>query len=844
MTQPATVPRIRFLALGPARLEAPDDADAASVLQRPKLLALFSYLAAASPAGLHRRDTLLSLLWPEMDQERARAALRQSLYYLRQYLGDDVVVTRGDEEVGIAPDLVWRDVVAFDDALARGAREEALEVYAGDFLEGFLVAGAPEFERWIDQRREELRRRARHAAWELAQRADGAGSVAAAAHWARQSLRLAGYDEDVLRQVISLLDRLGDRAGAVREFELFARRLRADLDLEPAPETRALVESIRARDAVTGRPPESDAGYQAPSSPPGPPPPSPAVGRPGRSRQRRIAVLGGAILTLVVVALLVSRFVGGAAPAADAHRVVVAVFENLTGDPALDPLGRMATDWITQGLDQLTVINVVPSTSGLIGRPDLRSQGGAGSGDLRALARATGARTVVTGTYYRTGDSLGFQAQVVDARSGRLLRAVPPVVGPRDASGAIIDTLRQYVIGTVATLFDSRITLFGDARPPSLDAYRAYLEGYRAFQRVPPQMREALVYLKQAVDLDSAFLDPRFFLVFTDINLGDYAAADSSVQYLVRRRARMTPRQGRMLDWQLALVRGDRGAALQAARAAVGRLDVGREALRSNHLHEAVRTLSGAPGLSEALYPWLALMDAYHMLGDYDRELREAQRARRRYPAYREVLDAWLRALAALGRVDEAERGLDEGLLHASLGSLTATAVTLNLAAELRAHGHREASLALADRVIAGYGARPAADTASAADRFRLGNAYYLRERWADARAVFRSLAALSPGNVNYMGFLGVLAARMGQPDVAAAISDSLTGRATGGDFGRDLYWQACIAAQLGQRGPAMELLREAYARGRAFTVLLHRDMDLEPLRQYPPYLRFVRSRD
>jgi hypothetical protein len=109
---------------------------------------------------------------------------------------------------------------------------------------------------------------------------------------------------------------------------------------------------------------------------------------------------------------------------------------------------------------------------------------------------------------------------------------------------------------------------------------------------------------------------------------------------------------------------------------------------------------------------------------------------------------------------------------------------------------------------------------------------------------VFRSLAAGSPNDVNYMGFLGVLAARMGQPDTAAAISDSLTGHARPGDFGRDLYWQACIAAQLGERGRAMELLREAFARGRAFTVLLHRDMDLEPLREFPPYLQFVRSRD
>jgi hypothetical protein len=37
-----------------------------------------------------------------------------------------------------------------------------------------------------------------------------------------------------------------------------------------------------------------------------------------------------------------------------------------------------------------------------------------------------------------------------------------------------------------------------------------------------------------------------------------------------------------------------------------------------------------------------------------------------------------------------------------------------------------------------------------------------------------------------------------------------------------------------------MELLRDAYARGRAFTIFLHRDMDLEPLRDYPPFQEFI----
>src|SRR2546427_4893642 len=76
------------------------------MIRRPPRSTLFPYptlfrSAAATPYRLHRRDTLLGLFWPELDQDHARAALRQALHGLRQGLGGDVLTSRGDEEVGI-----------------------------------------------------------------------------------------------------------------------------------------------------------------------------------------------------------------------------------------------------------------------------------------------------------------------------------------------------------------------------------------------------------------------------------------------------------------------------------------------------------------------------------------------------------------------------------------------------------------------------------------------------------------------------------------------------------------------------------------------------------------------
>ena len=81
-----------------------------AVLAQPKRLALLIYLALARPYGFQRRDVLVALLWPELDQSRARNALSQALHHLRRSLGADVVQARGDEEVALSDTSLASDV--------------------------------------------------------------------------------------------------------------------------------------------------------------------------------------------------------------------------------------------------------------------------------------------------------------------------------------------------------------------------------------------------------------------------------------------------------------------------------------------------------------------------------------------------------------------------------------------------------------------------------------------------------------------------------------------------------------------------------------------------------------
>ena len=235
----------RLSTLGSVDLRAPDDRVLDGVLAQPKRLALLVYLAAARSAGFHRRDRLVALFWPELDDARARDALSQALRFVRQALGSDAVVTRGVDEVGVDRDRVWCDAVAFRAALDEGRSVDALQLYRGDFLDGVFVEEASGFEEWVESERAALRESAARGARQLAEHNAAGGSHTVAVGWGRRAVELAPDDERAFRRLLGLLDHAGDRAGALQAYDGFARRLRAEYGVEPAAETRAIVEAMR-----------------------------------------------------------------------------------------------------------------------------------------------------------------------------------------------------------------------------------------------------------------------------------------------------------------------------------------------------------------------------------------------------------------------------------------------------------------------------------------------------------------------------------------------------------------------------------------------------------------------
>ncbi|HXF62343.1 MAG TPA: BTAD domain-containing putative transcriptional regulator, partial [Caldilineaceae bacterium] len=176
-------------------------------LKRRKSRALLYYLATyPHPVS---RSQVLGLLWPDHAPAAARHNLRTTLYSLRQELGDhfqsedewlaltgevEVDVRRLAEAVTAKPDSARPDEVADDRRLA-----EALAAYRGDFLAGFELPDAPEYEDWMAVEREHYRRLAIKGFEMFSRRREAVGDYSEALAALAQALAIDPFQEDLQR---------------------------------------------------------------------------------------------------------------------------------------------------------------------------------------------------------------------------------------------------------------------------------------------------------------------------------------------------------------------------------------------------------------------------------------------------------------------------------------------------------------------------------------------------------------------------------------------------------------------------------------------------------------------
>lgn len=223
---------------------------------RKKAQALLAYLARR-PGQAHARDHLSALLWGDVEDAQARASLRQALFALRSSLPrtNPAVLVFDGGMVAVNAKAVAVDVSTFEQRVTEGSSEalqQAMALYRGDLLEGFVVDAAP-FEEWLVAERERLREVAIEALATLLGRQVKAGTVEPAIHTAVRLLALDPLQEVVHRELMQLYAKQGRVGTAMRQYQVCVQILQRELGAEPEAETKQAYQRILQRRSADAR---------------------------------------------------------------------------------------------------------------------------------------------------------------------------------------------------------------------------------------------------------------------------------------------------------------------------------------------------------------------------------------------------------------------------------------------------------------------------------------------------------------------------------------------------------------------------------------------------------------
>ena len=589
------------------------------------------------------------------------------------------------------------------------------------------------------------------------------------------------------------------------------------------------------------------------------------VAAPSGTRGRLVGIGTAALVIVAAVAWFASsRGVGKAAASRyEPKRVVVATFENKSGDKSLDPLGVMAADWIARGLAGTGLVDVGGTAADLQARGVATSAAGAES-PVQGLARAANAGLVVSGAFYKQGDSVLFQADFTDANAAKLVQSVGPVSALAASPLTGVELLRQRVVGALAPLVDPMLATFASQtrQPPSVEAYRELLAGEASFYA---NELEAMDHLRRAARMDSSYVFPLLRFVLLASNMRDTPRYDSAVTVLRPRRERMTPYEQAYFDYAACISAVDKEPCVTATREMV-RLSPKsqnaaylhgvtlRTANRPRAADSVLRLLDPKSGeLAGRIYIFEHEESALHSLGEYQREIAYTRLASAQYPNRQFLAPLIIRAHVAVGKLREADSIMTAALSLPSDLRQSAIGTAADAVYELRWHGHASEADAMAARVLEWVGTRPAAERASRQMREGRAELLMAAHRWNDLQASADSLVAEGPTNASAFPYAlmlqGVALAKRGHAAEAGAVIAKMS---TLGGPNADVaqcwtvstgrcgdWYPAGIAAALGDDARAVSLLPPGFGT----TGTAHRNVVGEMLQHYAPFLEMIKPR-
>jgi len=837
------------------------DSDGAQLTVGSSRIAILAVLAAAGDRGISR-DRLLAIFWPESNERRARGALKQAVYSLRQILGEAELIL-GTNVLRLNPERVTADVIEFGRALEAGDPARAASLYHGPFLDGFFLRNGMEFDEWVERERARLHGAFIHSLEAMCRSADAGDDRAGAAEGWRRLVQAdplsARYALGYMRALVAA----GQRETAITHADVHAHLVRQELDADVDPAIVRLKDELRAGigpwaaavadgSALTTSPPQilppedvprltdvtptaaSDAGlgHGSVDATAFEGVPTPAD-RPRITPRHRLRLGVAAGLTLVLAA---AGWYASKARAGDQLGVIIVIpLENETGDPRFDAVGRLAADWLTEVLMWSRVADVIDARTT---RTVTDTGGRTDAAAALALARRTGAESIVRGAVYGRGDSLRLQAQLVRAHDGKVLVQPATAAGPASDPASIVETLAQRLGGAIAATADRRFTPLaeGQTAPPRYDAYQAFLRGLELLAQ--RKLAAAFDAFMEAARLDTTFAQAKLYALLLEPLPG---VRDSLIEATERLPDRLSPYDRAFLDHAIAKRDENYEGMLQAARRmerlaprdAQAQILHAQAAIWTNRFSEAVATMHRTEPvrgwLDNSDYHFQNDLNAHHHLGDFGGELDEVERGRYRVEFNPCQATYLARPLAALGR----ESVVDS--LVASCESVPEAVVPgalyLTVGKEYDRHGHPEAARRAFRRARDWY-------TANGWTGVLLSVAWEQRD-WETLDVGLRPrFEGTSEAAVPLAAWFGVASAHLGDTTAASDMVRRLDESYNRFGGTNVAVWSALVVAALGRTDEALARIRDAMDRGFPQVRGFHGPMSaaLDPLIGHPRF--------
>lgn len=496
-----SVNMMRLLTFGGLALERPDGSSPPRV--RPQRLALLAVVASSAERGVSR-ERMCGLLWPDTDETRARHALRQVLYALRQEIGADIVLT--EPVLRLDRSVISADIVEFKTAIAAEDWARAAALATAPFLQGFYLPSSPGFEHWVEEERAQLQADIARVLLVLARQATASGTHEAAVEWWH---RLTLHDPLSGRFALGYLKALaahGDRAGALAFARSHESVVQRELEADADPEIRRLEAELRAlpSPAVDRRRPlpteiiepgsvfpPAQLRENAAASDREDDSPTVDTRSTGRRRVPFLSVIAG---TVVLMAVVLTATLWGRGHRDEPMFAVGMIRED--GVPDSLRIGGVLTDMLATNLARVAGLSVLANSR--LFELMLPGQDTLVAG-YSETARRAGATEIMQGRLLSGPQwGLAMEIQRVDLESGVVKGAYRVAANDRYA---LVDSM------TAAIARDLRLSSpagsVSDATTDSPIAYRLYEEGLRAYYQYDDDAARRL--MQAALEEDSTF---------------------------------------------------------------------------------------------------------------------------------------------------------------------------------------------------------------------------------------------------------------------------------------------------------------------------------------------------